>query len=68
MQRKYNSYTPEQLKRSLELYQEGRQPDKNSRGKYTLMQIQAMTGVHYCRVFSHANPMGSRYNDGESHE
>ncbi len=57
--RRYNSYTTEQLDKSLELYKQGRAPDKNSRGDYTLNQIAEITGVHYASVFKHANPAGA---------
>ncbi len=57
--RRYNSYTTEQLDKSLELYKQGRAPDKGSRGDYTLNQIAKITGVHYASVFKHANPAGA---------
>ncbi len=57
--RKYNKYSSQQLDRSLELYKQGRAPDKNSRGDYTLNQIAKITGVHYASVFKFANPSGA---------
>ena len=59
MQRKYQKYKPEQLERALSLYLEDRKPDKGSRGRYTLAQIQAMTGVNYGRIFKYCNPKGA---------
>ena len=56
---KYKKYTPEQLNKALELYLEGRKPDSWSRGKYTLNQIQEITGVHYARIHKYANPNGA---------
>ena len=59
MQRKYNKYTIEQKEKALSLYLEGRGIDKGSRGKWTLKEIQAMTGVHYGMIYKYANPMGA---------